>query len=282
MKRLFILAFFIFPSLSVFAVTPSVTIFPETIIQGEPVRVTIENVSGVAEVKAVSFDGKSVGVFLLEGKVMAFLGIDLNKKPGDYKLLVTLSSGEQLEKTVSIGAREKISAPLGIPEKLGGNTPQAATNLVSTLSQENVVLNSLWTQPKALWTGKFTFPLENPIVTDSYGYTRQTSGYTITHKGTDFRAPEGTKIFASNRGVVRLSRTFRNYGKTVVIDHGQGLFTFYMHLSKIKVSEGQLVSAGQLIGLSGQTGYAEKPHLHFTVRVGGLSIDPMKFMALFQ
>ena len=85
-----------------------------------------------------------------------------------------------------------------------------------------------------------------------------------------------------NRGVVRLVRNFRNYGKTVVVDHGLGLFAFYMHLSRIKVNEGELVRPGQVIGLSGQSGYAEKPHLHLTVRVDRISIDAMKFMALFN
>jgi len=56
----------------------------------------------------------------------------------------------------------------------------------------------------------------------------------------------------------------------------------YMHLSKIKVNEGELVKRGQLVGFSGSTGYAESPHLHVSVWVDKVSIDPMKFMALFQ
>ena len=58
--------------------------------------------------------------------------------------------------------------------------------------------------------------------------------------------------------------------------------SFYMHLSKIKVNEGELVKKSQLIGVSGQTGYAEKPHLHVTVRVQNISINPIKFMELFD
>jgi murein DD-endopeptidase MepM/ murein hydrolase activator NlpD len=107
-------------------------------------------------------------------------------------------------------------------------------------------------------------------------------GYSITHKGTDFRAVEGTPVLAMNRGVVRLVQEGRNYGKTVIIDHGLGLQTFYMHLSKINVKVGELVLSGQIIGLSGMTGYAEAAHLHTTVRIGEVSIDPVRFLGLFD
>jgi murein DD-endopeptidase MepM/ murein hydrolase activator NlpD len=82
--------------------------------------------------------------------------------------------------------------------------------------------------------------------------------------------------------VVRVARTFQIYGKTVVVDHGFGVMTFYMHLSKIKVNVGELVLPGQLIGFSGETGYAESPHLHITVRINNVSIDPIKFLDLFK
>ena len=85
-----------------------------------------------------------------------------------------------------------------------------------------------------------------------------------------------------NAGVVRIAQKFPTYGNTVVIDHGLGVMTFYMHLSKIKVVKGQAVALGKEIGLSGHTGYAEQPHLHLTIRINGISIDPMKFMTFFQ
>jgi murein DD-endopeptidase MepM/ murein hydrolase activator NlpD len=85
---------------------------------------------------------------------------------------------------------------------------------------------------------------------------------------------------AINRGVVRIVHTYRDYGKTIVVDHGLGVMSFYMHLSKIYVAPGELVLPGEVIGKSGHTGYAEQPHLHLTIRIGGISIDPVKFFAL--
>ena len=137
------------------------------------------------------------------------------------------------------------------------------------------------TNPKKLWKESFIFPVESPIVTDTYGYIRDTSTQTITHKGTDFHAPTGTPIYAINRGVVRLVQHFDLYGNTVVIDHGQGIMSFYMHLSKINVEQGFIVEEGQSVGESGMTGYAEGEHLHLTIRINNISIDPMRFFALY-
>lgn len=281
-KLLLFIIISIFPIWS-FAVTPILTVMPDKVIQGEPVMVTVDGLTGTTTaIRKISFDGGTVGVFSYQGKPTALIGIDLKKKPADYKLAVTLTDGTSLSKIISVGARPKISAPLGIPEKLGGNTPESAVKLVSSLARENQLIYSVRSFAKTLWTEPFQFPIPNRAVTDSYGYSRQIVGQSITHKGTDFRAKENTAVSAMNRGIVRLVRTLPTYGKTIIIDHGLGLFTLYMHLSKIKVNEGELVKAGQLIGLSGQTGYAENPHLHISVWIGKISIDPVKFMALFQ
>lgn len=255
-----------------------ISVTPEKPIQGEPLRI---EVVGTTSASALFFDGKKLALFSYRGTQTAFYGIDLYKKSGKYKLVAALTDGKIIEKTIDIGARTKIEAPLGIPEKLGGNTQTSATTLVNTLAQENASLLNLRTGTHAFWTNSFKYPVANPFVTDDYGYQRQTGMYSIAHKGIDFRAAEGTPVFAMNRGVVRLTQTGRNYGKTIVVDHGLGLQTFYMHLSKISVNEGELVLPGQVIGISGQTGYAEKPHLHVTVRMNEVSIDPKKFLEIF-
>lgn len=281
MRKLLFLIISVLP-IWCFAAAPSVSVFPADIIQGEPLKIIVDNASDLSTVRQITFDGKAVAVVLYQGKPSAFVGIDLNKKPGFYKIMVTLSDGSKLEKVMTVGKREKVEAPLGIPEKLGGNTPTAAKQLVSSLAQENQSIYAVRTISKQLWTDNFRLPIPNPVVTDSYGYVRQTVGYAIAHKGTDFKAKDGTPVAAMNRGIVRLARTYQVYGKTIIIDHGFGLQTLYMHLSKIKVNEGELVKRGQTIGLSGGTGYAESPHLHVSVWLNKVSIDPIKFMALFE
>ena len=280
MKRLVTTLLFAF-SLPSFVFAASLTITPESPVQGEPVMVVIEG-ADISDLKRLTFAGKKILPFYYKGKPTVFIPIDLAQRPSSYLLVVEFRSGERAEKTITVVAREKISAPLGIPDKLGGNTKAAQTNLVTTLTKENAALAKVKAAVPAWWGEPFRFPVEQPVIVDTYGYSRSTGSYAIAHKGTDFRAKTGTPIFAINNGVVRLAREFTVYGKTVVIDHGGGVASLSMHLSDIQVKEGQRVQKGDSIGLAGDSGYALGPHLHLSIRINGVSIDPMKFLELFQ
>lgn len=260
--------------------SPAIFLSSTKALQGEPVLVSISD-TDLAEVKGILFEGKNLGVFSFDGRPSALIAIDLNKKIGKYPVVAELSNGEKIEKVLTVTLREKVEAPLGIPESLGGNTKESQDKLVVSLANEAEVIKAVPTSPKKLWKSDFVFPIKDPIITDEYGYSRQTGEYSIPHKGTDFKAKEGTAVFAMNDGLVRIAREFRTYGNMIIVDHGFGLMTLYLHLSKFDVKEGDVVKAGQMIGLSGKTGYAEGPHLHISVRINNISIDPMRFMSLF-
>lgn len=98
------------------------------------------------------------------------------------------------------------------------------------------------------------------------------------HVGLDVAAPRGTPVKASAPGTVLATDDYFFNGKTVFIDHGNGLITLYCHLDKFKVKAGQTVSKGQLIGLSGETGRATGPHLHWSVVLNGVMVDPELFI----
>ena len=98
------------------------------------------------------------------------------------------------------------------------------------------------------------------------------------HNGVDMNAAQGSKIIAAENGVVILSGVKGGYGNTVMIDHGGGMVTLYAHQSKLGVSVGQKVTAGQTIGYVGSTGVSTGPHLHFEVRIDGAPVDPMKYL----
>jgi murein DD-endopeptidase MepM/ murein hydrolase activator NlpD len=281
MKRYLItsLVVFVFP-IAVFGA--SIVIAPETPVQGDPLMIQIDGLSGTTTVQSISLAGRALNSFIYERKVTALYGIDLRKAPGIYHVSVKLSDGTTMSREVVIRNKEKYEEVFTIPAKLGGNATSSQKALVSRLALENASLENIWTGKKAFWTLPFRYPLALPIVTDTYGYVRKTGVTTIAHKGADLRAALGTDVYAMNRGVVRMVRNYQDYGRTIVVDHGLGLMTFYMHLSKILVNEGELVLGGQVIGRSGDTGYAEKPHLHLTVRIGGISIDPVRFMELFK
>ncbi len=258
-----------------------ISLYPVTPIQGDPLMIVVENASTTSVAKII-FADKPLKTFSYKGKSTALYGIDIRARVGTTSGSIILTNGEVIPFKIYIGERTKYTAPLDIPQSLGGNTATSAQAVVSTLAIENASFLGLRTGTHAFWTQPFRYPVANPIVTDTYGYSRDTVGYTITHKGADFRAESGTPVYAMNRGVVRMAQTGRNYGKTIIVDHGLGLQTFYLHLSRIDVNVGELVLPGQQIGLSGQTGYALGPHLHTTVRIGEVSIDPVKFMGLFK
>lgn len=255
---------------------------PQSALQGDTVRVTMTEAAKPADIAAATFEGKPVPVFSYQGDVTALVGIALNQKPGSYGFAYELSNGDMVGKLIRVQARTRPQEALGVPEKLGGNTQQAQTAVVNSLVAENAIISNLHSANQAFWSVLFRYPLRDASITDPYGFERQTGQYVIAHKGTDFRAPVGTSVVAMNRGIVRLARSFRIYGNTVIIDHGFGIMTLYMHLSKINVNVGELVRQGQAIGLSGETGYAEGPHLHISVHVGRISVDPIQFLSLFR
>ena len=102
--------------------------------------------------------------------------------------------------------------------------------------------------------------------------------YTRMHTGADMRAASGTPIHACRAGVVVIAGSQGGYGNAVVIDHGGGMATLYGHQSRLAVSEGETVSAGQIIGYVGSTGMSTGPHLHFEVRLSGNPVDPSLYL----
>ena len=130
------------------------------------------------------------------------------------------------------------------------------------------------------WRGAFIAPVPGPL-TAPFGalrtYNRGQASW--RHKGEDLRAGEGTPVLASNEGQVALARpSLALSGGTVVLAHGYGLTSAYYHLSRLEVAEGQLLKKGQVLGLSGATGLATGPHLHFQMELNGHPVDPRQWI----
>jgi murein DD-endopeptidase MepM/ murein hydrolase activator NlpD len=212
----------------------------------------------------------------------AIAGVPLDVKPAEYPL--ELAGG-----TIK-GGKVQFSQPERINEGTYPSTtitvsPQYVEPPKQTLpriEEEQVIKKKVFSEssPESLWHGRFRAPSQAKV-TGVFGSARVFTGTKRSqHEGIDFRVRTGTLIHAANAGTVVLARNLYFEGNCVMLDHGQGLMTVYMHLSKFRVKEGEKVQPGKILGLSGGTGRATAPHLHFAVRWQGAYVNPAVLLKL--
>ena len=137
------------------------------------------------------------------------------------------------------------------------------------------------TTRERLWQGGFQSPVPGRKASGSFGKRRIFNNQPRSpHSGEDFSAPTGTPVLATARGRVALAKDLFFLGKTVILDHGFGLYSFYGHLSSLGVEPGTNVQSGTVIGKVGATGRVTGPHLHWGVRLGDARVNPMELLAL--
>lgn len=152
----------------------------------------------------------------------------------------------------------------------------ASERIAKELAEANAIYRTY--TKKRYWSKPFALPLDS-IITSPFGSARIFNNEIKSfHGGTDFRAAIGTPIHASNDGVVVIAKDRFLAGKSVVIDHGEGIYSMYYHCSEIKVKLGQRVQKGQVVALSGDTGRVSGAHLHFGMLVNGVQVDPIDFI----
>ncbi|WP_202925580.1 M23 family metallopeptidase [Edaphobacter sp. 12200R-103] len=212
----------------------------------------------------------------------ALAGVDVAAKPGSYPLDLQLTvhgQSQTIHRAITIIPADYKEITLSVPSKYVEPDAASLKIIASDQSLKRDIFAS--SAPLPLWTGSFMPPLNRAPRTDSFGTRRVFNGSLASiHRGLDYRARQGTPVHAVNSGRVVLARPLYFEGNCIVIDHGLGLTTIYMHLSKFRVKEGQHVTRGQLIALSGATGRANGPHLHLSVRWQGEYLDPAKLIAL--
>jgi murein DD-endopeptidase MepM/ murein hydrolase activator NlpD len=212
----------------------------------------------------------------------ALAGVDVEATagPSTLRISVALDNGavRDLTRTVDIHPAAYRTESIAVSPKFVEPSPEALKQIEAEGKLKEKVFSASSAEP--LWTASFRAPV-TAAATDSFGVRRMFNGKLASiHKGMDFRARMGTPVHAGNNGVVLLARPLYYEGNCVIIDHGLGLFTVSMHLSQIKVHEGQRVAQGALLGMSGATGRVTGPHLHWAVRWQGAYLDPAKLLAL--
>jgi murein DD-endopeptidase MepM/ murein hydrolase activator NlpD len=251
---------------------------PLSLSNGSPVLFEIRAPAKLQSVSAawmghdISFFNPSTG-----GKVWYGLGgIPLTTTPGSYDLRIKelFANGRIRE----IARKIKIvgAAYPKITVKVSKQYTEPSQEQLTAISADKGVKAKVFEAVSAqrLWAGRFVAPVSAPV-SDVFGTARVFNEKVQSrHQGLDFAVGPGTPVRAINDGVVLLARPMFFEGNCVVIDHGQGLLSLYLHLSEFKVKEGEQVHSGDLIALSGGTGRATGPHLHLAIRWQGVYINP--------
>jgi murein DD-endopeptidase MepM/ murein hydrolase activator NlpD len=217
------------------------------------------------------------------GSLAVLVGIDLERVPGTLPIRVEArgGAGRPLSATAALRIAEahfpvqRLTLPRSFVEL------DAAT--LARIQQEQAILSRLWetVTPERRWQGPFRMPLESASPPNGFGVRRIINGEPrAPHTGVDFPAPAGTPVLAANAGTVALVAEQFFSGRTVILDHGLGLYTMYFHLQESLVREGQPVAPGEPIGRVGSTGRATGPHLHWGARLNGARIDPDALVTL--
>jgi hypothetical protein len=253
-----------------------VKVFPSKIYPGDAFMVKVSGLKKSAEPSALLNDTPLHFSSCGNGCFMGLGVTDLSTKPGAYRMRLKVGKRKTtLRMRVLKDKFETIN--LTLPEEKVSPSPE---NIVR-IEKEADLLNSIWQiDSERLWEGSFMFPLQNPLSTP-FGAKRIINMETVSiHRGLDMKGQEGEGIKASNKGRVVLTEELFFGGNTVILDHGQGIFTVYMHMSAFKVSPGDLVLKNDIIGFVGSTGRSSGPHLHFGVKVTGINANPVSLTGL--
>lgn len=203
-----------------------------------------------------------------KNKKIAILSMSYYAKPK----ILNLENGVQLEIKQGVYKKEQIQVS---QSKIKPNAKNQIR--IKKEAKEASAIYSNYTQTR-LWDSEFILPMESKI-TSPYGRARVFNGELRSyHGGTDFRASVGKEIKATNRGKVVIAKDRFLAGGSVVLDHGEGIFSMYYHCSKIYAKVGDIVEKGDIVALSGATGRVSGPHLHFGILVRGAQVDPLDFI----
>jgi murein DD-endopeptidase MepM/ murein hydrolase activator NlpD len=265
------------------AAGPVIRLVYRALQPGEPIVVFLET-DGTAKSATVTFLGRTADLRPVPGgrSVFAFLGIDLQAKPGSHTMTVkVLKAGgaiETIRKELLVSEKEFPFTKLELKREYV--TPPASALERIKREVELVALATSVVMPEWLGDGPFVLPHDAPSWSN-FGQRRLNNNVLESvHAGLDIRAPFGETIRAANAGTVVLASDLYLGGKTVIVDHGLGVFSSYGHMSKLLVKRGDAVKISAPLGLCGTTGRSTGPHLHWSVKILDVRVDPEAMLRL--
>ncbi len=243
--------------------------------QGGIAHLSLSPGPGIDALKG-EFQGQIIPFFETEkGRYTTLVGIDLSQKKGTSPFVVTWTKDgitSRQEYKIEVGQAAFGVQELTLPKGKVDLDPPTLTRVRREQGLVKAAFGESFNQK--LWEGEFIVPVEGKKQ-GTFGRRRILNGKPRNpHTGEDISAAEGTPIAATNGGKVVLVGDFFFNGRSVIIDHGLGLFSMYFHLLDVTVKEGMQVKKGEVIGRVGQSGRVTGPHLHWGMRLNGARIDP--------
>ncbi len=256
-----------------------------TVRQGDVIALTFPVRDGGAQPVSPDglvgrFQGREVPAFSNPGGVAVLLGVDMEDTPGTSDFVLERRAGEEsrvVERvSITVTPGNFGVQDLSLPDK---QVDLDSETLRRVETEQQTMLTAMQRVTPRAWDGAFILPSEGSIQ-NTFGLRRVINGQPRRpHTGEDISAPAGAPVLAINRGTVRLVADHFFSGRSVVIDHGLGLYSMYFHLSNVAVHVGEQVAKAQVIGAVGATGRASGPHLHWGVRLTGARVNPLSLSA---
>lgn len=261
--------------------SPDVSTLPAPVGQGQTMLIEVEAPGGLELSGSVL--GRDLHFVADDGYYWALVGLDALTPPGGYPLVLSIT---ELNSGDLITMQDTFTVTEGSFTTYNVVVPPSRTNLLDPglAEAERRKVNAVFAgvSEERRWSGTFGLPLTGDLrTTAAFGQRRSYNGGPVSsyHTGHDYGADEGTPIHAPITGTVALAEPLQVRGQVVMLDHGLGVFTGFWHLSRIDVTQGQVVGRGEVLGLVGDTGLSTGPHLHWEMRVLGVPVDPLQWTA---
>lgn len=243
-------------------------------VQGDPLLLALST-DKPAEYAEGEFLGQKLRFDPLGERLIVLAAVGRNTKPGAYDCAVVVLFEDgmtaRFNKQIIIGGHDFPAQSLSVDPSF----VHLSTEDLERVRRDNAAAAKAYASsgPKRLWNEPFVIPAEAEW-SAPFGVRRMFNGEERSyHSGADIAVVTGTPVHSANRGRVALVMDMFFGGNTILVDHGQSVFTGYMHLSEFKVKEGEMVERGQLIGLSGATGRVTGPHLHWMLRINDIKCN---------
>ena len=237
---------------------------PRTIQQGNTLRI-----HAPATAVSARMNDRTIRLFPLDGGSFGLMPVAVEQKPGEYQVELLDKEGKSVgSQPIRVLDAHFPKQNVVIGQSLAELKPSPGETETTNDFRNTVSEARYWSEP-----------LELPVrgcMTSPFGVQRYMNGKPTGnfHGGLDQRSPAGTPIRAVAGGIVKIVREWNLHGRTVGVDHGQGLESMYLHMSKLAVAEGATVKKGDVVGYVGSTGRSTAPHLHWSLYANGVPVNP--------